>query len=60
MSLPVKMNSQKILSNDQAEFFWRTLLNKAIMVCPGTKEGTFAMFVKQKALLASLVLHSRE
>lgn len=60
MSLPVKINSQKILSNDQAEFFWSTLLNKAVMVCPGTKEGTFGTFVKQKALLASLVLRSRE
>lgn len=60
MSLPVKMNSQKILSNDQAEFSWRTLLNKAVMVHAGTKEGTFGMFIKQKALLASLVLHSRE
>lgn len=60
MSLPVKMNSQKILSNDQAEFSWRTLLNEAILVCPGTKEGSFGMFIKQKTLLASLVLHSGE
>lgn len=44
--------------NGQTECFWRTLLNIAIVTCPGTKGGTFGMFVKEKALLASPVLHS--
>jgi len=44
--------------NGQTELFWRTVLNRAIMACPGTKGGTFGTFVKQKALLASPVLHS--
>lgn len=58
MSLPVKINSQKTMLNGQTEFFWRTLLNTALMACPDTRGGTFGMFVKQKVPLASSVLHS--